>query len=375
MQSIIEDRGGRYVSLDDDDARLFATTDPQGFVDALPFNSAIDEIQRAPNLLLAIKRSVDKQRVPGRFLLTGSTNVLALPKLSDALAGRMSILRLFPFAQTEIGGRGKTSVVDELFNESVIQREYRLIGDELAPMFIQGGYPAAVAAQNPRVLRRWYRDYFQTVTSREVRYILQLGDSERLNDILRLMFGETSHLLNIQKLASALGFSRTSIETYIAASERLFLVDKIPAYHPRSYQRHIRSPRHHACDTGLALALESYDDTTLRQHREVMGQMLETMVVTELLKHASWAANETTCEHYRDRDGYKVDVVLRQGSRVVGIEVKLSQSVSSTDVRGLKRLRTVAGDDFQAGYILYDGRYRIQLDDSIHALPLSAILT
>jgi hypothetical protein len=359
-----------YFSFDDDVALAAARADPVGFVADLPERAILDEVQRVPQLFTALKSAVDRRRTPGRFLLTGSANVLLVPKLADSLAGRMEILRLFPLAQCELAGRAPR-FLDALFGGGFKVRRSERLGPALAERIVAGGYPAALARSQPHRRAAWYRDYVETLVQRDVRDLARISALDALPRLLALAAGQTARLVNVSELASPFQLSRPTIRDYVTLLERVFLLDLLPPWHSNRLSRLIKTPKLHAGDTGLACALLGLDAAALGQDRATLGQLLETFVYQELRRQAGWHASTIGFHHYRDKDGAEVDIVLERGAReVAGIEVKASATVTAADFRGLRKLVAAAGKRFTAGVVLYDGEATAGFGDGLYAVPI-----
>ena len=374
LARIVGDRlGYTYVSFDDDVARKGAETDPAGLVADLPDRTILDEVQRVPSLFAALKTAVDRRRVAGRFILTGSANVLLVPRISDSLAGRMEILRLHPLAQCELERRSPR-FLEALFEGGFEVRQTERLGGQLAERIAAGGYPAALARTSSRRRAAWYRDYLDTLVQRDVRDLTRIGSLDALPRLLALAASQTARLLNVTDLASPFQLSRPTIRDYVTLLERIFLVDTLPPWHNNRLSRLVKTPKLHLGDTGLACSLLGIDGPALAADRPLLGQLLETFVFQELRRQASGHADRHTFFHFRDKDGAEADIVIERGARAVaGVEVKASSTVTNADFRGLRRLREAAGDSFVRGVVLYDGETRVGFGDRLHAVPLRAL--
>lgn len=362
--------GHAYVTLDDDVVLAAATADPVGFVGDLPSRVVIDEVQRAPTIFAALKSAVDRGRRPGRFLLTGSSNVLLVPSLADSLAGRMAIVRLHPLAQCEIAGTAPR-FLDSLFSDDFPSGPAERLGHALSALVAAGGFPAALARSAPRRRAAWYRDYVETLVQRDVRGLARIASLDALPRLLTLAAGCTAQLVNVADLAAPFHLSRPTIRDYLTLLERVFLVDELPPWHRNRLSRLVKSPKLHVGDTGIACALLGLDAEALRADREALGPLIETFVLQELRRQASGHEDEIRFYHYRDRDGGEVDIVVERGpGRVAGVEVKASATVTSSDFRGLRRLREAAGSRFAGGVVLYDGETCARFGDGFRAVPL-----
>lgn len=362
-----------YVTFDDEVTRGVAAADPAGFVADLPQRVILDEVQHVPHLFAALKIAIDRRRLPGRFMMTGSANVLLLPKLADSLAGRMAILRLHPLAQCELAGRAP-DFLDRLFGAGFgVRRRERLAGD-LAERIAAGGYPEALSLPSGRRQARWYRDYLDTIVQRDVRELARIGSLDALPRLLALAAGQTARLLNVADLAAPFQLSRPTIRDYVTLLARVFLLDELPPWHSNRLSRLVKTPKLHLGDTGLACALLGADAAALKADRALLGQLLETFVVQELKRQASWHDDPLTFFHFRDRDGVEVDVVIERGARsLVGVEVKASATVTTADFRGLRKLKEAAGKRFAGGAVLYDGEMSAGFGDAMYAVPIRAL--
>ncbi len=367
-----------YVSFDDAVVRDGARADPAGFVADLPERVILDEIQRAPELFEAIKVAVDRRRTPGRFLLTGSTNVLLLPSLSESLAGRMQIVRLHPLAQRELVADAPPAdpdrpaeFLDRLFDAGFDLQPADRLGDDLVQRVIAGGFPAALARPTARRRANWQRDYVEALVQRDVRDMTRIRSLDVLPRLLNAAATQTARLFNLADLAAPFQLSRPTIADYVALLERLFLLERLPAWHSNRLRRSVKSPKLHVRDTGLAAALLGADAAALQADRTLLGQLLETFVFQELRRQASWHEAPMNFFHFRDRDGVEVDIVIEQGARAVaGVEVKAAATVRPGDFRGLRKLAAAAGDRFARGVVLYDGEVSARFGDRLHAVPI-----
>ncbi len=372
-QTIGADDGRRYLTLDDPATLLAVQTDPAGFVLDLEGPVTIDEAQRVPELFLAIKRSVDSDRRPGRFLLTGSANALFVPTVADSLAGRMAMIRLHPLSEVEISCH-KPTFLDRVFNADFKVTQGERLGPGLADLIVRGGFPEVVRRHTERGRRNWVRDYLEAIIQRDVQDLARIQRLDILPRLLELAAGQTARLINVSEIAGPFGVSRTTVRDYLTLLRHVFLVEELPAWHANRLKRLVKTPKLHVTDTGLACALLGVDPDDLRNDRKLLGQLLETFIVQEIQRQISGWEHDVRLSHYRDKDQQEVDIVLERGpGRVVGIEVKAATTLRNTDSRGLERLRDAAGDSFRCGVLLYDGETLVPLGDRIYAIPLGMI--
>jgi predicted AAA+ superfamily ATPase len=366
-------RGYAYFSFDDDVAVAAAKADPTGFVSDLPARTILDEIQRVPELFTALKLTVDHDRTPGRFILTGSANTLLVPRLADSLAGRMEILRLHPLAQCELAGK-VPSFIDRLFDGDFQTRTHDRLGEDLSARIVSGGYPVALARPTHRRRSAWYRNYIETIIQRDVRDLARIRALDALPRLLELAAGQTAQLLNVSDLASPFQLSRPTIREYVTLLERIFLLDILPPWHSNRTSRLIKTPKVHVGDTGVACSLFGLDTRNLARNREILGHLVETFVFQELRRQASWHGTEIRFHHFRNKDDFEVDIVLeRAAHEVAGIEVKASATVANKDFRGLRKLKQVSGERFTTGIILYDGQISAGFGDRLYAVPIRTL--
>lgn len=367
-------RGYGYISFDDDVARIAAESDPAGFVGGLPERIVLDEVQRVPSLFTALKQEIDRRRSPGRFLLTGSSQVLLVPALSDSLAGRMEIMRLHPLSQGEVHG-GTPNFLDDLFRGEFETSNTQRMGDHLATRITDGGYPAALARSTPRRRTNWYRNFIDTQLQRDVRDMARINALDVLPRLLMATASQTARLYNLSSMAGPFQLSRPTIGDYVALLERLFLIDRLPSWHTGRLRRMVKTPKLHIGDTGIGSALLGVSPRNLIRNRELLGQYLESFVFQELRRQSVCQAFPLEFYHYRDKDQVEVDIVIeRGGQQVAGVEVKAAATVTRSDFRGLRKLKRAAGKRFMAGVVIYDGEIGAGFGDGMFAVPIRRLL-
>lgn len=350
-----------YISFDDATLLSAARYDPVGFVAGLPGRVILDEVQRVPELLLAIKLSVDNDRSPGRFILTGSANLLLLPGVQESLAGRMEVIYLNPLSEQEKHHSPHSLLATLLAGElkpaiSGIQPPVAGVADAV----VSGGYPEP-NTRNEQRARQWYRQYLNAIVQRDVQHIANIRDGDELLRLLKLIALRTGNLINISNLMQDIGLLRDTIGRYLSVLERLFLIRTLPAWHRNAAKRLIKAPKIHLIDSGLCCALSGLKTADWNQPDNAFGGVLESFVVQQLICQAGWVDNELCFSHYRDKDQLEVDLVIEQGDRLWGVEIKKAASVQSKDGRGLARLAEQAGSNWQGGILLYTGTSTLPL--------------
>lgn len=361
-----------YISFDDQSLVIAAKNDPSGFVEGLATPIILDEVQRVPELMPVIKAAVDKKRSPGCFLLTGSANLLLLPKVQESLAGRMEIVLLNPLSEMEKKG-GKSSLLQALLAGNIKTRISATEGSVkgIAEAICTGGYPEPLTRTATRA-RQWYKQYINAIIQRDVKDIAAIRDENELLRLMELLAYRTANLLNVSRLSNELGVDRATTEKYLTILERLFLIRRLPAWHRNNAKRLIKTPKVHVIDSGLAATLNRLSIKDWQTHRSEYGALLESFVVQQLMCQAGWVDNSLHFSHYRDKDKLEVDLVIEQGRKVWGVEIKRAASVQDKDGRGLAKLASQAGKNFQGGILLYSGTNCLPLKlDKCFAVPMN----
>lgn len=362
-----------YITLDDPATLLAARADPTGFVRGLK-SAVIDEVQRAPDLLLALKESVDQDPTPGRFLLTGSTNLMAMPQVADSLAGRLEVITLLPFAQSELDGT-PGDLLERLFNSEGLPPVIQPItGDALLERVLKGGYPEALRRTSASRRQAWLEDYVALILDRDVRDIAQIDQLDRLPRLLNVLAAHAGQLVNHSSYGAALGLSVPTAQKYVGILERLFLTRLVPPWSHNAVSRLTKTPKLHFLDTGLLAALSDTTTSQIQTDRTRYGPLLENFVVSEVLKLITWSDKRLRISHFRTKEQDEVDLVIedRRG-RVIGIEVKASATVRPNDLRGLRQLQAATGDNFVQGLVLHDHDRITPFGERLHAAPVSLL--
>lgn len=372
-QALAGSQGRRYLTLDDRVVLAAAKGDPTGFIAGLSGPVVMDEIQRAPELFLDIKAAVDRDRAPGRFLLTGSANVLLLPALADSLAGRMEILNLWPLSGGEMAGDAAFNRADWLFDGALDARPVPPCDREiLVEKLLQGGFPEVVSRPSAKRRAAWFESYLQTVLQRDVRELANLEQLTEVPHLLQLLATRSASLLNQAELSRSGRLTQTTLKRYLGLLETLFLVVRIPAWARNPGKRLVKSPKVFLPDTGLLAWLLDHSADKLRALPGLPGALVETHVACELLKHLAFSEKSLSLWHYRTQAGIEVDLVLEDRlGKLTGIEVKAGASVDSADFKGLRHLQETEPQAFNRGIVLYAGRAIVPFSDRLFAVPLS----
>lgn len=366
-------RPARYVTLDD--AAVFAAVkqDPAGFVAGLDGAVVIDEVQRVPELFAAIKLAVDRERNPGRFLLTGSANVLLLPRLSDSLAGRMEILTLWPFSQGEKEGSGGV-FVDNAFQDRIPFVQGSGNRSDLIQRLLTGGYPEMLLRVKPARRRAWFSAYITTILQRDVKDLAQINGLTAFPRLLSLLAARAATILNMAELSRSSGLPQTTLKRYLALLETAFLTVLLPPWSGNFSKRLVKTPKLYLNDTGLAAHLLGVRSEEMLGDGRLLGPLLENFVLLELLKQASWSETQPRLFYFRTQAGQEIDVVMEDpAGRIVGIEIKAAATLAGRDFAALKDFSQSIGGAFHRGVILYTGSETVSFGNNLQALPVSAL--
>jgi uncharacterized protein len=373
VRAVAGERTAEWRDLDRPQDRQSALADPMGFV-AFDGLMVIDEIQRAPELLLAIKTTVDADPRPGRFLLTGSSRLLGLRDLPDTLPGRMETIELWPFSQGEIDGAADGFIEAAFGLGPAIRHESTVTRAEYADRIVRGGLPEAVARSDPRRRDRFLDSYLQNLIDREVRQLAEIERVPQLTTLIRLLAARSGQLVAAGSLESELKLSRPTVARYLQLLEEVFLVKRIPGWSRNLGTRATSTAKLIFVDSGIAARLLALDALTLRRPGSPFGPLLEGFVLSELTRQLTWTKEPVDLYHYRDHNKVEVDAILenRRG-RAVGIEVKAASTVRSDDFKGLRRLADKLGDDFLLGVVFYTGDTTLPFGPKLRAMPVSAL--
>lgn len=367
----------RYLTMDDTTTLLAAKENPEAFLAGLRGRVAIDEVQRVPELFLPLKKIIDEKRDQSHFLLTGSANALLFSEMSHYFVGRMEAFSIFPFSVSEFRER-KFEFFDFLFKKDGLEKllcqafQFKT-SDDLAHFLSCGGFPEIVKRSNsPKRQRAWFENYIKTLITRDVQDLSSISKIEDLFSLLQLLAARSSGLLNFAELARSLQMPQSSLKRYISLFQALHIVVTLPAWSKNLSKRVVKSPKLYFIDTGLSCHLMHQSSGSLLKDRSLYGHVLENFVALELIKRLSWSSLGFALYHYRTLSGLEVDFVVESiEGKILGIEVKVKDSISSKDYKALKEFAMQSGDSFHLGIVFYSGKEILQLGDRIVALPLS----
>lgn len=371
LRSVAEHLSGVLVDLDEADTLLQILAGSAGVLESSAL-VAIDEFQRAPQVLLTVKRVVDREGGVGRFLIAGSVSDRLLPHGTETLTGRVHRLMLMPLSAGEILGE-LALWLPAAIEGDIPQVRTRLGRDEVFELVAAGGYPGALRRPTVALQRRWLSSYLSSVADRDLPAMVDIRHPGALGRLYRLVAQRTAATANVAELASRLGVTPHTARLYLDLLDRTFLVREVPSWSAGLSAREARRPKLHVTDTGLATVAANMDAQKLRRHA-VGGSFVESFVYNELAKQVTLLDEQVVIAYYRDRAGSEVDIIVERGDgSILAIEVKASVDVGSRDAKGLLALRDRLGDRFIAGVVFHTGPLTLRLDDRIWATPIPAL--
>jgi len=373
VQSLAASNGYRYLTLDDHAVLAAAKNDPVGFVTGLSGPVIIDEVQRAPEIFLPIKADIDRDRRPGRFLLTGSANILLLPRIADSLAGRMEVLSLWPLSSAEMIKSPLFNRVDWLFDGELQSWPIPACDREtLIQTLLSGGFPEAAGRVSQRRRAVWFESYLQAILQRDVRDLANVEQLTEIPNLLQLLALRSAGLLNFADVSRTSRLSQTTLKRYFSLLEMLFLVVRLPSWERNRAKRMVKAPKVFLPDSGLLAHLAGITEDALVPGTGLPGGLVETYVLGELLKHLAFSEKGLTLNHYRTQTNIEVDFILENRlGKLTGIEVKASGSVDGKDFKAMRHLKETEPQSFQRGIVLYAGREVVPFAVDMFAVPLS----
>jgi predicted AAA+ superfamily ATPase len=379
LRQMQHEHGGTRLNLDDEQLLQAAVSDPLAFVTSGGEPRFIDEVQRAGDpLVRAIKAEVDATPAPGRYVLAGSTRFLATPSLSESLAGRGAVVDVWPFSQGEFEGRFE-SFIDIAFDDPHSLKSFPPSAVDRADYFTRlcrGGFPEPALMRTARARRAWFRSYVRAIAERDIREMSRINEPSAITSLLAYLASITSQEHNSVNTSSKTGLHRTTVNRYVELLEAVFLVHRLPVWSRNLTARVVKHSKLHLTDTGLAASLLGISPESLAKPvAPARGPLVETFIVNELAKHATWSETAVRLHHWRVSGGAEVDVVLeRDDGQVVGIEAKAKDTVTADDFRGLVTLRDLLGDQFSLGVVFHTGRQgSVSFGDRLVSLPIAAL--
>jgi predicted AAA+ superfamily ATPase len=371
--------GYNYLTLDDPIQRAAAQSAPGSFVAGIQLPVILDEIQRAPELILPIKMAVDDHRKAGQFVLTGSADVFAMPAAGDSLAGRIERIAVYPFTRREIDDlTGEKNPIDLMFDQH--PREFKLDGtaiEDLPARITIGGFPEVVLdrARSQRRRSEWFAQYLTSIIDRDFRDQMSPRRASDLLRLIQLLAAEPASELNVSRLAQSISMSQPNVRQYLTILERIYFLETLLPWHNNLTSRLVKSPKTYFVDTGLLCHIAGFDEAGLKRNPQFLGHALENYVVSQLLAHTTWTTNITRMFHFRTLDRYEIDIIIeRQNRDIIAIEVKASRDVTVSDFSAMRWLKEKVGERFVRGFVAYGGPSLVAFGDDLFAIPLAQVI-
>ena len=362
-----------FITLDDEQFRSFAQDDPVGFMRGRQA-AVIDEIQRAPALILELKKQVDRDPSPGRFLITGSVDLFKSAVSPDSLAGRVETIEILPFSQAESAVADIPGFLDRAFGRDFPNLAPSSPTDDLVERVLSGGYPEVLSRVDPVRQHGWLRSYARALSLRDIQDIAAIGKLDRMAALVDHAAVSAVRLLNLSNLGSRLGVDGKTVDRWLRLLEQMFVVRRVGAWHRNELRRLIKTPKLQFLDSGLLAALQRIDRSAIERDRNKLGPLLECFVYSEVIKAVGLRGDSIAVSHYRDKDGHEVDLILeRSPGETVGIEVKAGATVRPDDFKALTRLNETLGDRFACGILLHDGDRIQQTASRLFAMPVKVL--
>lgn len=362
-----------YISFDDAGVQAAAQSDPQGFISGYSEKLALDEVQRVPGIFSAIKQVVDKNRTPGKFILTGSANLLLIPKISESLAGRIEIINLYPFAQSELLN-SQRNFVDDLYSKRFRMPKTTEGNTSLANIILAGGYPEIQKRKSEERRNAWFCSYITTILQKDVRELANIEKLNQLPRLLNLFAARAGSLLNFSEISRSASIPQTTLKRYISLLEATFMIHLLPAWSGNFSKRLIKTPKIYLSDTGLLSHLISFNKSRINSDPLYWGKIVENFALMEIIKQTSFSRLNLSVYYYRTVTGQEVDFIIeRSDGTVIGIEVKAGSIVRREMFDHLKAFAEEMGKKFIRGIVLYNGTEPIPFAKNLFAIPINAL--
>jgi predicted AAA+ superfamily ATPase len=362
-----------YRTLDDGTLREAAENDPQGFIKRRAQTLIIDEVQRVPSLLPAIKMAVDEDTRPGQYLLTGSADIQSMPTVRESLAGRIAKIRLRPLAQGEIG-KSKPLFIDAAFEEAFSSGPARHDRDALLEIALTGGFPEPMTLPE-RGRRRWHTDYIDAILERDLKEVTRIHRKNAMRDLVNVLASWSGKFMDISAIGSGLSIRRQTIESYIYALEALYLVERVMPWTKTDYSRVGKQSKLFMADSGLMASLLQWKVDQVRFDSDRSGKIVETFAFNEIMAQVDSGKGRYELFHYRDREKREIDFLIeREDNALLGIEIKAGSAIGKDDFKHMAWFRDNPGRPRKfVGVILYSGEIPVSFGNGLWAVPFGLL--
>ena len=362
-----------YITLDDINMYQMAKNDPKGFIGHLEKPVIIDEVQRLPELMITIKEYVDKERINGEFVLTGSASLSGFKDISDSLAGRIGIVELYPLNMKE--KYEKEGNIVDIFAEDLDRFLLQTYDNSsIVQNIIDGGYPEILKIDDPKAKYLWFSSYIRTYIESDAKELANIRNMDKFMNMYRLCMLRSGNIFNQNELQKECGLDNKTFSSYFSVLEHTYQLQKLQPFFNNELKRLVKSPKIYAIDTGVLCHLLRITSKEVYEVSHYKGDVLETFVYTELLKANSYANHRSTLSFYRTSDKKEIDFILELSSGVIAIEVKASKSVSRSDFKHIYHLAKEIPDTFSKGIVLYNGEHFLKIDENMYAIPFGFLI-
>lgn len=358
-----------YITLDDINMYEMAKNDPKGFIENLEKPVIIDEAQRLPQLMITIKEFIDKDRINGQFVLTGSASLQGFKEISDSLAGRIGIVELYPLSLKE--KNRKTDNIIDIFSgdlQAYVLKKYD--NSSIVNNIIDGGYPEILKMDNKKAKYLWFSSYIRTYIESDAKELANIRNIDKFISMYRLVMLRSANLFNKSTLQNECGLDNKTFDIYFNVLEHTYQVQKLKPFFKNELKRAIKTPKVYATDTGVLSYLLQITSKGEYEASHYKGDILETFVYDELIKSKTYATNNAEIYYYRTSDKKEIDFILEFSSKVIAIEIKASKSVNKSDFKHIYHLASEIPNEFDKGIVLYNGESVLKIDDNMYAFPL-----
>ena len=361
-----------YITLDDINIYEMAKNDPKGFIENLQKPVIIDEAQRLPQLMITIKEYIDKERINGEFVLTGSASLQGFKDISDSLAGRIGIVELYPLSLKE-KSQQEENIIDIFGNslDSYILKRYK---KDINRHVLDGGYPEILKIDSQKAKYLWFSSYIRTYIESDARELANIRNIDKFIKMYRLCMIRSGNIFQKNELQKEAGLDNRTFDSYFAVMEHTYQIQKLQPFFKNQLKRLIKTPKIYATDTGILNHLLQISSKEELENSHYKGDIIETFIYDELLRANSSATDKVGLFYYRTSDKKEIDFILDYGQKIVAIEIKASKSVLKSDFRHIYHLQKEIPKFFDKGVVLYGGEDFLRLDEKMYAVPFGFLM-
>ena len=356
-----------YVTLDDE--QDIAESDPNGFIKHYNKTMIIDEIQRVPKLILAIKKAVDKNNRYGQYIITGSADIQSLPSVKESLAGRAKKIRLRPFSYGEFLEL-KPNFINRLRNRSFINNS-GFDKRKIIELAFKGGFPEPLLNQDKINIQEWYKDYTDLILDSDLKYVANVKRQNKLRMLFNVINAYSSKYITKSDIARELSISRATLDEYLNILERVYLIDGVPSWHKRDYETALDKTKYFMCDTGLMSSILNWSEKEVYKDSDKSGKLTETFVYNQIVPQIE-LERDMFLTHWRDNRKREIDFIIEDNDNIFGVEVKSGTDVKLDSFRHLEWFsKNLVKDKKFTGIILYTGDRTMQWKNEMFTVPIN----